>query len=80
MAYWEKHSIPFIGVADPDHRVANLYGQPVRLLKLGRLPSQFIIDIKSVVRFRHDGESMSDIPSCAAIFAEFDKLDSIDKP
>ena len=35
--YWEENSIPFIGLPDPKHSVLKLYGQEVRLFKLGRM-------------------------------------------
>ena len=37
--YWQKEDLPFIGLPDPDHRVANLYRQQVNLLKFGRMPA-----------------------------------------
>lgn len=61
--YWEKESFPFIGLPDPEHRVLKLYGQEVKLFKLGRLPAQAIIDKQGIVRFVHYGDSMKDIPS-----------------
>ena len=60
--YWEENSIPFIGLPDPKHSVLKLYGQEVRLFKLGRMPAQFIIDKAGMMRYVHYGESMSDIP------------------
>jgi peroxiredoxin Q/BCP len=68
--YWRRERLPFVGLADPDHEVANRYGQPVRLLKLGRLPLQLIIDRTGTVRYRHDASSMRDIPSNAAILEQ----------
>ena len=73
--YWSKERLPFVGLADPEHKVANRYGQPVRLLKLGRLPLQLIIDKAAVVRYRHDGNSMSDIPRNAAILKEISRTE-----
>ena len=60
--YWEKENLPFIGLPDPEHRVLKLYGQEVKLFKLGRLPAQMIIDQSGKVRFVHYGHSMMDIP------------------
>jgi len=51
-----------MGVPDPDHRVARMYRQEVRLFKLGRMPLNCVIDAKGYVRFAHYGASMSDIP------------------
>lgn len=61
--YWAKEDLPFIGLPDPEHHVLKLYGQEVKLFKLGRLPAQMLIDKSGKVRFVHYGHSMSDIPS-----------------
>ena len=60
--YWQKENLPFIGLPDPDHSVLKLYGQEVKLFKLGRMPAQMLIDKKGFVRFVHYGHSMADIP------------------
>ena len=60
--YWAKEDLPFIGLPDPEHRILKLYGQEVKLFKLGRLPAQVLIDKSGKVRFVHYGHSMSDIP------------------
>jgi peroxiredoxin Q/BCP len=73
-AYWEKEDLPFVGLADPDHVVAERYGQPVRLLRLGRLPMQLLIDPSGVVRSRHEGGWMSDIPANRAVLEELDRI------
>ena len=65
--YWEKHALPFIGLPDPEHTVLKRYGQEVRLLKLGRMPAQMLIDTAGMLRFVHYGHSMADIPSSAEI-------------
>ncbi len=61
--YWGGKKLPFIGLPDPEHVVLNLYGQEVKLFKLGRLPAQMLIDKSGKLRFVHYGNSMSDIPS-----------------
>jgi peroxiredoxin Q/BCP len=61
-AWWRENNMPFVGLADPDHRIANLYGQEVNLVKLGRMPAQFIIDRQGRIRFRHHSNAMWDIP------------------
>ena len=72
--YWKRERLPFIGLADPEHKVADRYGQSVRLLKLGRLPLQLIIDRTGTVRYRHDANSMSDIPDNAEMLEAFSIL------
>jgi peroxiredoxin len=60
--YWEKENLSFIGLPDPEHRVLKLYGQEVKIFKLGRMPAQVLINKSGKVRFVHYGHSMSDIP------------------
>jgi len=72
--YWANHQLPFIGLPDPEHRVLKLYGQEVRLFKLGRMPAQVIIDRPGVVRLAHYGHSMSDIPRNSEILTLLEQL------
>jgi peroxiredoxin len=72
--YWEEHDLPFIGCSDQDTDVAGLYYQKVNLLKFGRMPAEFIIDPKGLIRFVHYGESMSDIPETYELLKVIDKL------
>jgi len=73
--YWTAHDMPFIGIPDPEHRVAKLYGQEFKLLKLGRMPAQVIVDRKGMIRYAHYGESMSDIPDNKDILEILDGLE-----
>lgn len=75
--YWRKNEIPFVGLADPDHSVAKLYGQQVRLLKLGRMPALVIIDRQGKVHYQHKGNSMRDIPSNAMVLRILDSINAI---
>ena len=61
--YWSQKELPFIGLPDPEHRVLELYGQEVKLFKLGRMPAQIIIDKEGAARYVHYGNSMQDIPA-----------------
>jgi peroxiredoxin len=72
--YWQKEAVPFVGLPDPEHRVADLYGQQVKLLKLGRLPALVVIDKSSQIRYQHYGDSMRDIPANDEILALLDRL------
>lgn len=73
-AYWERERIPFPGLADPEHKVADRYGQAVRWLRFGRMPSLLVLDRDGVPRLRHDGRSMRDIPANRDILALLDRL------
>ena len=72
--YWERENLPFVGLADPNHIVANRYGQEVKLLKFGRLPAMMVVDKQGMVRYRHYGASMQNIPPNSQILALLDAL------
>lgn len=65
--YWVKESLPFIGLPDPDHSVMKLYGQEVKIFKLGRMPAQMLIDKTGILKFVYYGHSMADIPDISDI-------------
>lgn len=73
-AYFQKESLPFIGLPDPKATVLKLYGQEVNLFKLGRMPAQVLIDKEGIARFVHYGHSMSAIPSNEEILALVDEF------
>jgi len=75
--YWEKEALPYVGLPDPEHRVADLYGQQVKLFKLGRLPALLVIDKTGQIRYRHYANSMRDIPPNDKILRLLDQLDQI---
>ena len=60
-AYWKKERLPFRGVADPDGRITERYGQQWKLFSLGRMPAQVVIDCQGKIAFSHYGKGMSDI-------------------
>ena len=65
--YWKKESLPFKGLPDPDHSIMKLYGQEVKIFKLGRMPAQMLIDKSGILKFVYYGNSMSDIPDLSEI-------------
>ncbi len=73
-AWWREHKMPFPGIPDPKHTIAMLYGQQVKLLKMGRMPELVVIDKKGRNRLAHYGESMSDIPTDEEILSLLDVL------
>ncbi len=72
--YWQAEHLPFVGLADPKHDVARLFGQQVKWLKLGRMPALLVIDKQGQVHYRHYGDAMSDIPPNSEILAVLDSL------
>ncbi len=70
--FWHNEQMPFVGIPDHEHVIANLYGQQVNPLKFGRMPALVVIDQEGRIRYRHYGNSMSDIPSNEEILSLLD--------
>jgi peroxiredoxin Q/BCP len=75
--YFEKESLPFVGLPDPKHSVLKLYGQQVNLFKLGRMPAQVLIDKAGIARYVHYGHDMTDIPENAELLALADDINRV---
>lgn len=73
--YWTENNMPFVGLPDPEHRVLKLYGQEIKLFKMGRMPAQVLVDRGGIARFVHYGHDMTDIPSNDEIFKLIDGLE-----
>lgn len=72
--YWKNEALPMIGIPDEDEKLAELYGQEWKLLKLGRMPALFVIDRKGALAFAYYGTSMSDIPGNREVLKALDGL------
>ena len=72
--WWREHDMPFVGLPDPEHSVSKLYGQQVKIFKLGRMPAQLIIDKKGLIRYKHYGSSMADIAENSELLSKLDEL------
>lgn len=72
--YWHNENLPFVGIPDPEHRVAVLYRQQVSIFKLGRMPMMCIVDKNGRIRYAHYGASMTDIPETATLLNVIDQL------
>jgi len=72
--FWHSNKMPFVGVADPKHTIADQFGQKVNLLKFGRMPALIVIDREGLIRYQHYGDSMSDIPPNEEILSLLDSL------
>ncbi len=72
--YWEENELDFYGIPDSDHRVLELYGQEVKILKMGRMPAQILVDKEAIVRFTNYGKSMKDIAENEEILKIIDGL------
>jgi peroxiredoxin len=76
--WWDEHQMPFTGIADPKHVIADTYGQQVKLIKLGRMPASLLVDKKGQIVYTHFGESMADIPKTQEILTLIDELNKED--
>ncbi len=74
--YFRENDLPFIGLPDPSHSVLKLYGQQIKLFKVGRMPAQVLVDKEGMVRFVHYGHDMSDIPENREMLRLIDSLTS----
>jgi peroxiredoxin len=72
--YWAENDMPFIGMADIKSRVADTYYQEIKLLKFGRMPAIFVIDLQGIIRYVHYGDNMADIPTDEEVFAVLDDI------
>jgi peroxiredoxin Q/BCP len=71
---WDKERLPFVGLADPEHSVADRYGQEVKLLRMGRMPALIVVGKDGVIHYHHYGDSMRDIPPNSEILALLENL------
>ncbi len=78
-AYWNTQKIPFTGLPDPGHAVAQLYKQEVNIFKLGRMPLVTVVDANGMIRYAHYGASMSDIPANDELLQVIDQLNASSK-
>jgi peroxiredoxin len=76
-SYWRKAHLPFIGLPDPDHKVASRYRQEVNLFKLGRMPLVIVIDAEGLIRFAYRGASMADIPENSTLFEVIERIHAV---
>lgn len=72
--YWKENKLPYTGIPDPEGKVAKLYYQQWKVLKLGLMPALFVIDKNGKIAFLHYSSSMSDIPTDTKVLAEVEKL------
>jgi len=72
--YWEENMLPFLGLPDPRHKVADLYSQEWNLFKLGRIPALLVIDKAGKIRYQHYSDSMKDIPENELVLSWLDQI------
>lgn len=72
--YWSENQLPYLGLPDPKHTVANLYGQEWNLFKLGRVPALLVVDKMGQIRYQHYSDSMQDIPENSLVLSILDKI------
>ncbi|HSN94256.1 MAG TPA: redoxin domain-containing protein, partial [Anaerolineaceae bacterium] len=56
---WKTENIPFVGLPDQGFSVQKTYGKQAGLFKLGRVPTQVLIDKQGIIRYVHFGHAPS---------------------
>jgi len=73
-SFFERESITFPRLADPDREVFRVYDVKSAMISLGQRPGLFIVDKDGVVRYAHLGFQQWEIPSVDETLAELDAL------
>lgn len=68
-AYWQENDLPYTGIPDPEGVVSKRYGQQWKLIRLGRMPAQFVTDCNGAIVFAHYASGMSDISTTETVLA-----------
>ncbi|HSN78532.1 MAG TPA: redoxin family protein [Anaerolineae bacterium] len=74
--FLKKEHYPFVGLPDPDHTVADRYGQEVKLLKMGRMPAMMVIDKLGQVVQSHYADNMRDYPANSDVLTLLDEANA----
>lgn len=74
--WWHKHRMPFIGIGDPKHVIAKMFGQKVKPLKLGRMPALIVVDKEGRMRNLHYGNEAWDIMTDEEVLALLDEVNA----
>lgn len=72
--YWKRENLSFMGLPDPDHKVAKMYKQEVNLFKFGRMPLNCVIDTEGYIRYIHYSANRMDYPDTEIFFNVIDEL------
>lgn len=70
ISFKEKNNISFDLLPDNTHEIAKRYSQQFRILKLGRMPAQIILNKDLNKVFEHYSDNMKDIIKNEEILAE----------
>jgi peroxiredoxin Q/BCP len=72
--FFERESLPFTSLPDPDRKVFRMYDVKSAMISLGQRPGLFIVDKDGIVRFAHLGFQQWEIPSVDDTLAQLDAL------
>ena len=75
--FWEKHDLPFTGIADKEGKIGKLFGQEWKLLKLGLMPALFVVSQDGRLSYSYYSDGMSDIPKNDEILQHLKHLQEI---
>ncbi len=78
-AYFQKHTIPFPCLTDPEHRVYDRYQVESKAFSLGQRPGLFIIDREGTTRYAYIGSQQWQIPGNAEVLDVCRRLPCLDE-
>jgi peroxiredoxin Q/BCP len=73
-SYFQENNLPYIGIPDPEGKVAGQYQQQWKIAKLGLMPAMFLIDTGGTISYLHYSSSMSDIPANKTVLEQAGRL------
>jgi len=72
--FFQRESIPFPCLADPDRKVFRQFDVKSAMISLGQRPGLFVIDGEGVVRYAHLGFQQWEIPTVEETLKQIDAL------
>ena len=73
-SFFERESLPFTCLPDPDRKVFRMYDVKSAMISLGQRPGLFVVDKDGIVRYAHLGFQQWEIPSVDETLGELDAL------
>jgi peroxiredoxin Q/BCP len=73
-SYFEKNTIPFPCLPDPEREVFRRYDVKSAMISLGQRPGLFVVDKDGFVRYAYLGWQQWEIPSVDETLAQVDAL------
>ena len=73
-SHFERNTLQFPCLADPERRVFQTYDVQSRLISMGQRPALFLIDKEGIVRFAYLGWQQWQIPTTESMLEKLEAL------